>query len=138
MYPNTKACPIIDVLEPGQIEPSIAKGADIRSDLPKYRIYEYGNFTKESLNINDEWDQSFVTFLIGCSFTFEKALIEQGIKLLHQEQRRVIPMYRTNIPCQPAGRFSGNMVVSMRPLKHKEIEDVVKITSQFKTSHGSL
>ncbi|NIK11488.1 putative hydro-lyase [Alkalibacillus almallahensis] len=134
---NPKACPLIEVLEPGQVEPVTAPGADIRSDVPKYRIYENGHFSKEVLNLHDDWDKSFVTFLIGCSFTFEKALVEQGIQLLHQEQQRVIPMYRTTIPCQSAGRFAGNLVVSMRPLKPSEVDQAVDITSKFETSHGS-
>lgn len=136
-FRNPKSCPVIDVLEPGQVEPSIAIGADIRSDLPKYRVYQNGEFSREVFNIAEEWNERYVTFLIGCSFTFEKALTEKGIQLLHQEQGSVIPMYRTNIPCHPAGPFSGNMVVSMRPLKPEEVDHAVKITSRFETSHGS-
>ncbi|MEC5423329.1 putative hydro-lyase [Virgibacillus sp. C22-A2] len=132
---NPQACPIVDVLEEGKTQPAIAD-ADIRTDLPKYRIYRNGKFIKEVLDVVEEWREDFVTFLIGCSFTFEKALIDDGIKLLHQDQNRVVPMFNTNIPCKKAGRFQGNMVVSMRALLKEEIDRAVNITSQFVTSHG--
>lgn len=132
---NPKSCPIVDVLESGVVEPGVA-GADIRTDLPKYRIYRDGKFTEEVHDIQEEWRDDFVTFLIGCSFTFEKALLKEGIALLHQDQNRVVPMYKTNIPCKKAGRFEGEMVVSMRALKANEIEKAVQITEQFQTSHG--
>ncbi|MFS0749831.1 putative hydro-lyase [Oceanobacillus sp. 1P07AA] len=133
---NPKSCPIVDVLEEGVPTPKIAD-ADVRTDLPKYRIYRNGQLDKEVTDINEEWQADFVTFLIGCSFTFEKALLENGIRLLHQEQDRVVPMYKTNIPCEKAGRFEGNIVVSMRALKSEEIDKAVKITEMFKTSHGA-
>ncbi|UOR11508.1 putative hydro-lyase [Halobacillus amylolyticus] len=132
---NPKSCPIVDVLEAGVTHPRIAD-ADIRTDLPKYRIYRNGELEKEVVDITDEWRDDFVTFLIGCSFTFEKALTEEDIGLLHQEQDRVVPMYKTTIPCEKSGRFEGNMVVSMRALKEDEIEKAVQITEKFKTSHG--
>lgn len=133
---NPQSCPIVDVLEEGVTTPRIAD-ADVRTDLPKYRIYRNGQLDKEVADIKEEWRADFVTFLIGCSFTFEKALLENGIRLLHQEQERVVPMYKTNIPCQKAGRFEGNMVVSMRALKSEEIDRAVKITERFETSHGA-
>ncbi len=135
-YRNPKPCPIVDVIEDGGIHPQVAD-ADIRTDIPKYRIYNNGTFNKETLDIVDDWKDDLVTFLIGCSFTFEKALIKAGIRLLHQEQNRVVPMYKTNISCKKAGRFEGNMVVSMRALKANEIEKAVDITSNFLTSHGA-
>ncbi|MFG6147908.1 putative hydro-lyase [Halobacillus sp. B23F22_1] len=133
---NPKPCPIVDVLEPGITTPKIAN-ADIRSDLPKYRIYRNGEFVEEVKDIQGVWRDDFVTFLIGCSFTFEKALLESGVNLLHQEQRKVVPMYKTNIACEEAGRFKGNMVVSMRALKPEDVQKAVKITEPFETSHGS-
>lgn len=133
---NWQSCPIVDVLEEGVTTPKIAD-ADVRTDLPKYRIYRNGQLDKEVTDINEEWQADFVTFLIGCSFTFEKALLENGIRLLHQEQDRVVPMYKTNIPCEKAGRFEGNIVVSMRALKTEEIDKAVNITERFETSHGA-
>ncbi|WP_163527048.1 putative hydro-lyase [Halobacillus ihumii] len=132
---NPRSCPIVDVLEEGVTQPQIAE-ADIRTDLPKYRIYRNGQLDQEVSDIKEEWREDFVTFLIGCSFTFEKALREEGIGLLHQEQQRVVPMYKTNIACEKAGRFEGNMVVSMRALKSEEIDKAVRVTERFETSHG--
>ncbi|MBM7649628.1 uncharacterized protein YcsI (UPF0317 family) [Bacillus ectoiniformans] len=132
---NPKSCPLVDVLEKGEYRPAVAD-ADIRTDLPKYRIYKNGILEKEVLDIKDEWRDDFVTFLIGCSFTFEKALTEAGITLLHQEQNRVVPMFKTSIACEKAGQFEGNMVVSMRPLKKEEIPMATSITEEFATSHG--
>ncbi|WP_082233288.1 putative hydro-lyase [Halobacillus massiliensis] len=132
---NPKPCPIIDVLEPGEYQPRVAE-ADIRTDLPKYRIYKNGKLSEEVYDIKKYWREDFVTFLIGCSFTFEKALLDEGIRLLHQEQQRVVPMYKTNIPCESAGCFEGNMVVSMRALTPEEADRAVDITNNFQTSHG--
>ncbi|MCP3028026.1 putative hydro-lyase [Halobacillus sp. A5] len=132
---NSKSCPVVDVLEPGVTRPQIAD-ADIRTDLPKYRIFRNGKFTEEVKDIRSVWQEDFVTFLIGCSFTFEKALLEDGMSLLHQEQKKVVPMYNTNIPCKEAGQFKGSMVVSMRALKPEEVEQAVQITEKFQTSHG--
>ncbi len=133
---NPKSCPIIEVLEPGVWSPVTAE-ADIRTDLPKYHIYEHGRLVGEELSIKHYWRDDLVTFLIGCSFTFEKALLENNIRLLHQEQNKVVPMYKTNIECHSSGIFKGNMVVSMRALEKDQIDKAIKITSQFSNSHGS-
>lgn len=133
---NPKSCPLIEVLEAGNVTPTIAD-ADIRTDIPKYWVYESGVFSKEVLDICDVWEDDFISFLIGCSFTFEKALKQAGIRMLHQEQDKVVPMFKTNIPCVKAGIFEGNMVVSMRALKQDEVKIATKVTEQFKTSHGA-
>lgn len=133
---NPKPCPIVDVLEVGQFQPHIAD-ADIRTDLPKYRIYRHGKLEEERLDIKEYWQGNFVTFLLGCSFTFEMALTEAKISLLHQEMNKVVPMYQTNIQCKSAGRFKGNMVVSMRAIKKEELMKVIEITSQFPSAHGA-
>ncbi|MGA9288646.1 MAG: putative hydro-lyase [Anaerobacillus sp.] len=133
---NPKPCPVVDVLEAGQVMPRIAD-ADIRTDLPKYRIYKNGELEKETLNLKDVWQDDFVTFLLGCSFTFERALVEAGISLLHQEMDRVVPMYQTSISCVDAGRFKGEMVVSMRAIRKEELEETIAITSKFPLAHGA-
>ncbi|PKR77932.1 putative hydro-lyase [Halalkalibacillus sediminis] len=133
---NPKACPLVEVMERGQTTSKLAKDSDIRTDLPRYRIYRNGVFEEEVTDIQSHWRDDFVTFLIGCSFTFEKALLNQGVRMLHHEQNKVVPMYKTNIPCEKAGIFSGNMVVSMRPLLQDEIDDSVRITERFQSSHG--
>ncbi|NUK29375.1 putative hydro-lyase [Parageobacillus sp. VR-IP] len=135
---NPKPCPLLEVTDVGDpILKTIASHADIRTDLPKYRIYQNGRFIKEVTDIVDIWRDDFVAFLIGCSFTFENALIKHGISIRHIEEQRNVPMYKTNIPCVPAGRFHGNMVVSMRPMTPKDAIKSVQITSRFPAVHGA-
>ncbi|MCA0983444.1 putative hydro-lyase [Halobacillus yeomjeoni] len=133
---NPKACPLVEVLEAGQVTPRVAD-ADIRRDLPKYSVYKGGKLVDEPLDLMQYWQDDFVTFLLGCSFTFERALNEAGIGLLHQQMNKVVPMYQTSIPCESAGRFQGNMVVSMRALKKHEIAEAEKITAEYPLAHGA-
>jgi len=134
---NPKPCPLVEVLEPGQFEPRCAPGADIRSDVPGYRIFENGKLQREVSDIREYWRDDFVTFLIGCSFSFENALIEGGIPLRHVERGLNVAMFRTNIACQPAGRFHGNMVVSMRAVKARDVARAVEISGRFPQVHGA-
>jgi len=135
---NPKPCPLLDVTEVGSAEPTrIAPGADIRCDLPRYRIYRKGKLVDEPTNISDHWQDNFVGFLIGCSFTFENALIEAGLPLRHHDLGVNVPMYITNIECEPAGRMSGPMVVSMRPLKRTHALRAVEISSRYPSAHGA-
>lgn len=134
---NPKPCPLVEVLDPGQVEPRCAPGADLRSDLPGYRIYENGVLTKELGDVREFWRDDLVTFLIGCSFSFENALIVGGIPLRHVDTGVNVAMYKTNIPCQPAGRFQGNMVVSMRPIKSRDVARAVEISGRFPQVHGA-
>lgn len=134
---NSKPCPIVEVLDPGCFEPKCAPGADVRSDLPGYRIFEDGVLTREVSDIRSLWRDDFVTFLIGCSFSFENALIEGGIPLRHVQQGVNVAMYRTNIACQSSGRFEGNMVVSMRPIKSRDIARAVEISGRYPQVHGA-
>ncbi|WP_174732430.1 putative hydro-lyase [Mesobacillus harenae] len=135
---NPKACPIIDVTEPGSGIPALsAPNADLRTDIPKYRIYRNGEFTEERTDISDLWDKDMVGFLIGCSFTFEEALLKNGIPIRHIEESCNVPMYKTNIPCVEAGRFSGPTVVSMRPMPEKDVVRAVQVTSRFPSVHGA-
>lgn len=135
---NPKACPIIDVTEPGSGIPALsAPNADLRTDIPKYRVYRNGEFTEERTDISDLWDKDMVGFLIGCSFTFEEALLKNGIPIRHIEENCNVPMYKTNIPCVEAGRFSGPTVVSMRPMPEKDVVRAVQVTSRFPSVHGA-
>src|SRR5438445_1371448 len=110
---NPKPCPLLDVTEPGDPEPRLAApGADIRTDLPRYGVYKNGQLADEPTDLTDYWRDDLVGFLIGCSFTFESALIQAGLPVRHIEAGINVPMYRTNIPCKPAGIFQGPMVVS--------------------------
>ncbi|MAW66627.1 MAG: DUF1445 domain-containing protein [Chloroflexi bacterium] len=135
---NPKPCPILEVMEPGEFEPKIlAKGADIRTDVPFYRIYENGELKSETKNILDYWQDDLVSFLIGCSFTFETAMLNADIPLRHIEQDTTVPMYITNIDTKPAGKFSGPTVVSMRPIHKENLVRAVQVTSRFPGTHGA-
>lgn len=135
---NPKPCPLLDVTEPGSPEAKlVAPGSDLRTDLPAYRIWRNGELEGETDNILRYWRDDFVAFLIGCSFTFENALLAAGVPVRHIEQGVNVPMYRTNIPCQPAGRFSGPLVVSMRPLVPALAVKATQICSRFPRAHGA-
>lgn len=134
---NPKPCPLIEVLEPGQRLVACGAGSDIATDVPGYRVYRDGEFIEELDDVSALWQDDFVTFVIGCSFSFENALIQGGMPLRHIDQGRNVAMYRTNIACQPAGRFSGEMVVSMRPIRSRDVARAVEITSAFDIAHGA-
>jgi len=135
---NPKPCPLLEVFSAGNpICQILAPGADIRTDLPRYRIYKNGKIQKEVLNILEYWRNDLVAFLLGCSFTFESALLKTGIPVRHIELNRNVPMYTTKIDCQPSGIFKAKMVVSMRPMTKKQAELTYEITSQYPRVHGT-
>src|SRR5229473_4645031 len=135
---NPKPCPLLDVTEPGSPEPRIvAPGADLRTDLPRYRIYRHGELVEEPTDLLAWWRDDLVAFLLGCSFTFENALLQAGVPVRHIEQGRNVPMYRTNIDCRPAGAFRAPMVVSMRPLTPAQVVTAVQVCSRFPRAHGA-
>ena len=135
---NPKPCPVLDVCEPGKFTPILtAPSADIRTDIPKYRLYKKGVMVEEVNDILNLWSDDLVSFLLGCSFTFEKALSDAGIPIRHIEENRNVPMYITNIECVPAGIFNGPMVVSMRPIAEELVEKAISITSRFPRVHGA-
>ncbi|OLO28636.1 DUF1445 domain-containing protein [Alkalihalophilus pseudofirmus] len=136
-YRNSQACPVIDVLEAGEYESRLAKGSDIRTDVPLYHIYKNGELHEKRNDLLDLWKNDFVTFLLGCSFTFESQLLENGIFLRHVECKKNVAMYKTNIPTVQAGEFSGPLVVSMRPISNEHIDKVVEITSRYPNFHGA-
>jgi uncharacterized protein YcsI (UPF0317 family) len=135
---NPKACPVLEVLDTGERRVKyMAKDGDIATDIPKYRVYEHGELTGEYTDIVRFWRPDFVSFLIGCSFSFEEELLEAGITVRHIEENRNVPMYLTNIPCERAGIFSGNMVVSMRPILHRDVPKAVAVTAAMPRVHGA-
>lgn len=135
---NPKPCPVLDVTEPGIPIPTIvAKDADLRTDIPKYRIYKNGEMVDEVTDISEYWEDDMVCFLLGCSFTFEYPLIKNEIPVRHIEENCNVPMYKTNIQCVKAGKFQGPTVVSMRPIPEKDIVRAVQITSRFPSVHGA-
>lgn len=135
---NPKPCPLIGVGEPGSPRvPALGETIDLRRDLPRYRVWKEGELIAEPTDITEFWRDDLVAFVIGCSFSFEEALIEDGIPLRHVACGSNVAMYRTNIPCQPAGRLSGPMVVSMRPMTPADAIRAVQITSRFPSVHGA-
>ena len=135
---NPKPCPLLEVIEPGKVEPVLTSpGADIRTAASGYRVYENGVLTAEVDTIEDYWRDDLVSFLLGCSFSFESAMVEAGIPLRHQQTGNNVAMYITNIATTPAGIFSGPMVVSMRPIKREQVVRAVQVTSRFPATHGA-
>ena len=135
---NPKPCPLLAVSEPGEaLLPSLGTDIDIRTDLPRYRVWRDGVLTDQPTDIRHLWRDDLVTFVIGCSFSFEEALLQAGIPLRHIAQNRNVAMYRSNIATAAAGVFSGPMVVSMRPLKALDAIRAIQITSRFPNVHGA-
>lgn len=134
---NPKPCPILDVLDPGQVEPSIAAGADLRQDLPRYNLFEQGKLKAEVENVVDYFDEEMVSFLLGCSFSFENGLLAAGIPVRNLEERKNVSMYITNRTCVPAGPFSAKLVVTMRPMKPEEAVRAAQVTTRFHLTHGA-
>jgi len=134
---NPKPCPILDVLEPGRVEPSIAPGADLRSDLPRYRIFENGKFKDEVEDVSDVFKDDMVSFLLGCSFSFENAMLAAGLPIRNLAEGKNVSMYITDVACRPAGVFSAPLVVSMRPMTPEQAVRAVQITTRFHLTHGA-
>ena len=135
---NPKPCPVIGISEPGDPRvPALGEDLDLRTDIPGYRIWENGKVVAEVSDASAYWRDDLVAFVLGCSYSFEDALIENGLKLRHVERNSRVPMFRTTIPCTPSGVFSGPMVVSMRPLKPADAIRAIQITSRFPAVHGA-
>lgn len=134
---NPKPMPLLGVLDAGEVTSSLLVGGDIRTDLPKYVVYEDGVPVAEPTDIREHWRDDLVTFLIGCSFTFEAALAAGGVPLAHQEQGVNVPMYRTSVRCASAGKLAGPLVVSMRPVPAAQVADAVRITARYPAVHGA-
>ncbi len=134
---NPKPCPILDVLEPGQVEPVIAPGADLRTDLPRYKIFENGDYITDVENVIDYFSEDMVSFLLGCSFSFENAMLAAGLPIRNMEENKNVSMYTTNRECIPAGPFSARLVVTMRPMTPQQAVRAVQVTTRFHLTHGA-
>ncbi|UQU66462.1 putative hydro-lyase [Couchioplanes caeruleus] len=134
---NPRPCPVLDVTDPGSPATVLAPGADVRTDLPLYRIWRDGAFVEEVPDATAAWRDDLVAFLIGCSFSFEASLIEAGIDVRHISAGSNVPMYRTSRDCRPAGRMRGELVVSMRPIPADRVADAVTISGRFPAVHGA-
>jgi uncharacterized protein YcsI (UPF0317 family) len=134
---NPKPCPLIGMGAPGDPTLPDLGDIDIRTDLPRYRVFEAGRLVDEPTDIAKYWSDDLVTFVLGCSFSFERPLLEAGLRLAHIEHDTTVPMYRTSIACVPAGRFKGPMVVSMRAFAPADAIRAIQITSRFPAVHGA-
>lgn len=135
---NPKPCPLLGVSSPGEHHiPGLGADLDIATDVPRYRVWQQGEMVDEVTNINHLWRDDLVTFALGCSFSFEEALLEQGLEIRHITEGCNVPMYRTNVQTEAAGPFHGQLVVSMRPFKPADAIRAIQITTRFPSVHGS-
>jgi uncharacterized protein YcsI (UPF0317 family) len=134
---NPKPCPLLDVTEEGSAVTSLAPGADLRTDLPAYRVWENGECVAEPEDVSGYWREDLMAFLIGCSFTFERALAAAGVPVRHTEQGRNVPMFITGEQCRPGGIFGGPLVVSMRPIPEDLVGVAVCVTARYPAVHGA-
>lgn len=135
---NPRPCPLLAIGEPGDPTlPSLGKSIDLRYDIPRYRVWHDGELIDEPINIGDIWRDNFVSFVLGCSFSFEDALARAAVPLRHQQAGRNVPMYRTNLQTRPSGRFSGPLVVSMRAMPARDAIEAIRICDRFPLAHGA-
>jgi len=135
---NPKPCPLLAASEPGDPTlPALGRDLDIRTDIPRYRVWRNGELVEEVTDLKKVWRDDLVAFVLGCSFSFEEALIENGLELRHQSCNSNVPMYRTTIDTARAGPFHGPMVVSMRPFRPADAIRAVQVTSRFPSVHGA-
>jgi uncharacterized protein YcsI (UPF0317 family) len=134
---NPQPVPLLDVTDAGSFRTALAPGADLRTDLPRYRVWREGRLVDEPTDVVDLWNEELVTFLIGCSFSFETALLDAGVPVRNIEQGRNVSMYRTAIDCRPAGRLSGPLVVTMRPIPGPLVVTAVQVTARMPQVHGA-
>jgi len=135
---NPKPCPLIGVTARGSaLLPALGADVDLRTDLPRYRVWRDGVVEKEVNDITALWRDDLVGFVLGCSFSFEEALVERGVPVRHLERGTNVPMYRTTIQCEPAGCFSGPLVVSMRPFSPADAIRAIEITARYPSVHGA-
>ena len=135
---NPKACPVLEVTKPGdRFIRKVADNADVTKEIPRYRVYKRGKLKQELTEVSDLWTDDLVAFLIGCSFSFEAALLKAGVPVRHIEEGKNVPMYDTNIPCESAGPFRGNMVVSMRPIPLALVSKAINVTAAMPRVHGA-
>ncbi len=135
---NPKPCPLLEVTDTGSPVPTtLAPDADLRTDVPRYRVFREGRLVDEPTDVTDYWRDDLVAFLRGCSFTFEWALVAAGLPVAHQIQGRNVPMYTTSHGCVAAGRFDGPLVVSMRPFPPADVPAAVAISARFPSMHGA-
>ncbi len=133
---NPRPCPLLLASERPVLS-ALAPGADLRTDLPRYRVIKRGEPGIETEDVREAWQADLTAFLLGCSFGFEAGLVEAGIRLRHQEEDRVVPMYLTERECEPAGPFRGRLVVTMRPIPEARVDEAIRISGEQPLAHGA-
>ena len=134
---NPAPCPVLEVLRHTPYTRIMADGANILTDIPEYRVYRYGKLCDVCSDVSGIWQEDMTGFLIGCSFSFEEALIKSGIEMRHIAMNRNVPMYKTNIMTLPYGVFSGPTVCSMRPMTMQQAMLAARITAAMPNVHGA-
>jgi uncharacterized protein YcsI (UPF0317 family) len=135
---NPKPCPVVGLGDTGNPNlPTLGHDIDIRTDVPKYRVFRHGALSEEVTDIWNVWTDDLVTVALGCSFTFENALLRNGIPVRHIESAKNVPMFRSNIDLVPAGPFRGKMVVTMRPIPADQVAQAKAISARFPQAHGA-
>jgi uncharacterized protein YcsI (UPF0317 family) len=134
---NPQACPVLEVTPAGAYRSTLAPDADLRTDAPAYHVWRDGSVCGRTTDVSRLWRPDLVTFLIGCSFTAEPALVAAGIPLRHRQRGHNVAMYRTTVPCKPAGRVQGSLIVSMRPIPTTMVDLAVEITGSYPLAHGA-
>ena len=133
---NPKPCPLL-LMSESPVLTTLAPGADLRTDVPRYRVARGGGPPVEVGQVREAWNADLTAFLLGCSFGFEAGLVEAGIRLRHQDEGRVVPMYLSGWECEPVGPFHGRLVVTMRPIPESRVEDAVRISGEQPLAHGA-
>ncbi|MEZ5556683.1 putative hydro-lyase [Haliea sp.] len=135
---NPKPCPLLAVsAAAGDTALPLLGDIDIRSDVPRYRVFRNGAFEEERADLHALWQPDLVTFALGCSFSFEEALLADGLDVRNVSEGVNVPMYRSSLPCTAAGPFAGNMVVSMRPMRAADAIRAIQICTRFPAVHGA-
>jgi len=135
---NPKPCPVLAVGSPGDASlPTLGADIDMRTDVPRYRVFRKGELVEEPTDIRKLWREDLVTFILGCSYSFEWALLEDGLPMHHMAAKKNVPMFRTNVPTTPAGPFHGPLVVSMRSFRPADAIRAIQITTRFPAVHGA-
>ncbi len=134
---NPKPCPLVGVTDTGDPRMRTLGDIDIRTDVPAYNVYRDGELADTVYDLNELWRGDFVAFALGCSFTFEHALMAAGIRLHHIERDETVAMYRTRLETVPAGPFRGGTVVSMRPIAREHVGLATEISRRYPLAHGA-
>ena len=134
---NPRPCPLLERTRPGDARTTQVGDVDLRSDVPRYRVWRDGELVDEPTDVADLWAHDLVAFLLGCSFTFEQALLDAGVPLRHVEQDRTVPMFVTDVACESRGAFAGPLVVSMRPVPEDLVDVAVEASSPYGLAHGA-